>query len=123
MSKREMSKRLAGLSFSEKIKILEKLRDRSLALAMVRVSLGGGANDPTPDRDRERLQHEVQKYLSAHLKSTAPNASRSALCALLSAWLVGRGRRVRFEFDVDGKAKSKEVTAVEELDGLIGHDQ
>jgi hypothetical protein len=33
MSKEEMRKRLAALSFSEKIKILEKLRDRSLALA------------------------------------------------------------------------------------------
>jgi hypothetical protein len=33
MSKQEMRKRLATLSFSEKIKILEKLRDRSLALA------------------------------------------------------------------------------------------
>jgi hypothetical protein len=33
MSKQEMRKRLASLSFSKKIKILEKLRDRSLALA------------------------------------------------------------------------------------------
>ena len=33
MSKQEMRKRLAALSFSEKVKILEKLRDRSLALA------------------------------------------------------------------------------------------
>jgi hypothetical protein len=33
MSKQEMRKRLAALSFSEKLKILEKLRDRSLALA------------------------------------------------------------------------------------------
>jgi len=33
MSKQEMRKRLASLSFSEKVKILEKLRDRSLALA------------------------------------------------------------------------------------------
>jgi hypothetical protein len=33
MSKPEMRKRLASLSFSEKIKILEKLRDRSAALA------------------------------------------------------------------------------------------
>jgi hypothetical protein len=33
MSKKEMRKRLAALSFSEKVKILEKLRDRSLALA------------------------------------------------------------------------------------------
>jgi hypothetical protein len=33
MSKQEMRKRLASLSFSEKVKILEKLRDRSLTLA------------------------------------------------------------------------------------------
>jgi len=33
MSKQEMRKHLAALSFSEKVKILEKLRDRSLAFA------------------------------------------------------------------------------------------
>jgi hypothetical protein len=33
MSKPEMRKKLAGLSFSAKIKILEKLRQRSLAIA------------------------------------------------------------------------------------------
>jgi len=33
MSKQEMRKRLASLSFSEKVKILERLRDRSLAFA------------------------------------------------------------------------------------------
>ena len=33
MSKQEMRKRLAALSFSEKVKILERLADRSLALA------------------------------------------------------------------------------------------
>jgi hypothetical protein len=33
MGKQEMRKRLAALSFSEKVKILEKLRDRSLTLA------------------------------------------------------------------------------------------
>jgi len=32
-SKRQMRKHIAGLPFSEKIKILEKLRDRSLAIA------------------------------------------------------------------------------------------
>jgi len=37
MSKKEMRKRLASLSFSEKVKILEKLRDRSLALAAWRL--------------------------------------------------------------------------------------
>ena len=33
MNKNETRRKLASLSFSEKIKILEKLRDRSLALA------------------------------------------------------------------------------------------
>jgi hypothetical protein len=33
MNKSQMRARLAALSFSEKIKILEKVRDRSLALA------------------------------------------------------------------------------------------
>jgi hypothetical protein len=33
MSKPEMRKKLASLSFSEKIKILEKLRDRSRVIA------------------------------------------------------------------------------------------
>ncbi len=33
MSKREMRARLAALSFTEKIRILEKLRNRSLAFA------------------------------------------------------------------------------------------
>ena len=33
MSKQEMRKQLASLSFSEKVEILEKLRDRSVAHA------------------------------------------------------------------------------------------
>jgi len=33
MSRDDMRKELAALSFSEKLKILEKLRDRSLAIA------------------------------------------------------------------------------------------
>ena len=37
MGKQEMRRQLAGLSFSEKIKILEKLRDRSLAFASARL--------------------------------------------------------------------------------------
>ena len=36
MSKPEMRKRLASLSFSEKIKILEKLRDRAIAASGLR---------------------------------------------------------------------------------------
>ena len=33
MNKREMRRKLASLSFAEKIKLLEKLRDRSVAIA------------------------------------------------------------------------------------------
>jgi hypothetical protein len=36
MGKQEMRKELAALSFSEKVKILEKLRKRSLAFAEAR---------------------------------------------------------------------------------------
>jgi hypothetical protein len=51
MSKQEMRKRLASLSFSEKVKILEKLRDRSLALAAsgLRRRARDGADNPRKD--------------------------------------------------------------------------
>jgi hypothetical protein len=39
MSKPELRKHLAALSFAEKLKILEKLRDRSLAIAAGRAKL------------------------------------------------------------------------------------
>jgi hypothetical protein len=57
MSKNDRRKELASRSFSEKIKILEKLRDRSRAIAASgprrrRVSLAG----PVPSRARERYQ-------------------------------------------------------------------
>jgi hypothetical protein len=42
MNKQEMRKRLAALSFSEKVKILEKLRDRSLVLAASGLRRGEG---------------------------------------------------------------------------------
>ena len=45
MSKPELRKKLASLSFSEKIKILEKLRRRSLAIA----AAGLRAERPEPD--------------------------------------------------------------------------
>jgi len=48
MSKKEMRKRLATLSFSEKIKILERLRDRSLALA----ASGLRAKAAGPDKNK-----------------------------------------------------------------------
>jgi hypothetical protein len=51
MSKPELRKRLAALSFSEKIKILEKLRERSRAIAASRTRLRSpetGAPKPAP---------------------------------------------------------------------------
>jgi hypothetical protein len=45
---KEMRKRLAALSFSEKIKILEKLRDRSLAIAAA--GLRGKASNRKDDQ-------------------------------------------------------------------------
>ena len=44
--KDEMRKRLASLSFTEKIKILEKLRDRSLAIAAAGLRRTSSANAP-----------------------------------------------------------------------------
>lgn len=48
-AKEEMRKRLKSLSFTEKIKILEMLRDRSLLLAAsgLRTPRSGGAPDQT----------------------------------------------------------------------------
>ena len=52
MSKEHMRKRLASLSFSEKIKILEKLRDRSLAIA------ASGLRRPRPGELRRQVRPE-----------------------------------------------------------------
>jgi hypothetical protein len=52
MSKEEMRKRLAALSFSEKIRILEKLRDRSLVLA------AGGLQRKAGDGVRKNAEKE-----------------------------------------------------------------
>jgi hypothetical protein len=48
MSKPELRAKLAALSFSEKIKILERLRDRSLAIAAsgLRRKVTSGTGDP-----------------------------------------------------------------------------
>jgi hypothetical protein len=56
ISKQEMRKRLAALSFSEKVKILEKLRDRSLALGAAglrRKAVNGKGNS------KERLDNRL----------------------------------------------------------------
>jgi len=52
MSKRKMRKRLAALSFSEKVKILEKLRDRSLALAASGLRKAERTGDKTAVRNK-----------------------------------------------------------------------
>ena len=46
MSKPELRKKLAALSFSEKIKILERLRDRSGAIAASRARLRASEAGP-----------------------------------------------------------------------------
>jgi hypothetical protein len=123
MSKPKMRARLASLSFSDKIKLLERLRDRSSAFALVKVFLVARLDDPNADdqeKMRQKLEPDAQKYLSTHLKGGPPNASRAVLHVLLQHWLLGRGRRVRFELEVDGKIKGKEVANVEELNSLIG---
>jgi hypothetical protein len=54
MSKPELRKQLAALSFSEKIKILEKLRERSRAIAASRAQLRSSEADaPRPDLARD----------------------------------------------------------------------
>jgi hypothetical protein len=123
MSKPKMRARLASLSFSEKIEILEKLRDRSLALTIVRVYVDVGLNDRTPDQDRQKLQNDLQKYLSTYLKGGSSNSSRVAFYALTRGWLEGYQGRVRFEFELDGQTRNKEVITVEELDSLVGPGQ
>jgi hypothetical protein len=45
MGKKEMRQRLASLSFSEKVKILEKLRDRSLVFAAWGLRRAAAGND------------------------------------------------------------------------------
>jgi hypothetical protein len=123
MSKPKMRARLAALSFSDKIKILEKLRDRSSAFSLLKVFLIARPADPDPDdqeKMRQKLEPDAQRYLSAHLKGGLANASRAVLHVLLQHWLLGRGRKVRFELEADGKIKVKEFTELEELNTLIG---
>lgn len=58
MSKQEMRKRLAALSFSEKVKILEKLRGRSLALAASGLRKKVTGSKPRTSKDAERNGEE-----------------------------------------------------------------
>jgi hypothetical protein len=50
MSKPELRTKLAALSFSEKIKILEKLRDRSLAIAAAGLRRKAATDEPGPSK-------------------------------------------------------------------------
>jgi len=54
MSKPEMRKRLAALTFSEKIKILEKLREPSRAIAVSRAKL----RSPEADASKSAPAHD-----------------------------------------------------------------
>ena|SRR6266849_1197862 len=92
---------------------------------IVSLSLVASLNDPRPDHQEEfrrKLEPEANEWLDCFFKEqNHPNSSRSVLHTLLATgWLLARGRKVRFEIEVDGKVKSKEVTSVEELGGLIG---
>jgi hypothetical protein len=61
MSKKEMRKRLAALPFAEKVRILEKLRDRSLAIAKVRAQRNSGEPDgPVNRRTAQSLNHTTE---------------------------------------------------------------
>jgi hypothetical protein len=124
MSKPKSRARLAALSFTEKVEILEKLRDRSRSLALVHLILVPGLNDPWSPAQRETLQCEAQKYLSVHLKGGAPNASRAALHAILRGWLeTGSRREISFEFFSQGDRRRRNISCVEDLASLIGQDR
>jgi len=57
-----------------------------------------------------------------HFTAEEPSSSRSVLRTLLaSGWLLVRGRKVRFEVDLNGETVSKEATSLKELDELIGN--
>jgi hypothetical protein len=70
---------------------------------------------------RRQLEPQAQKNLDAFSENQdRPNSARSVLRTILAAWLLGRGRKVRVQFELDGEIKSIEVTNVKELDDLIG---
>ena len=58
MSKKEMRARLAALSFTEKIKILEKLRDRSLAFAASGLRRKTAGSPGKSEDEKQPLQRE-----------------------------------------------------------------
>jgi hypothetical protein len=125
MSKQDMRKELASLSFTEKIGILERLRDRSWAFSLVKLSLLGGVRDLNRDQEEawQKLEAEAQKYLNSYLKSAMPGASLAILRAVLRHWIEFLRGRVRFEVDVEGKVGAREIARIEELDSLLGPSQ
>jgi hypothetical protein len=58
MSKKETRARLAALNFTEKIKILEKLRNRSLAFAASGMRRKIAGNPGKTEDEKQRLQKE-----------------------------------------------------------------
>ena len=61
MNKKEMRKRLAALPFAEKVRILEKLRDRSLAIAKVRSQRNSdGPSGPSNRRTTQSLNRTME---------------------------------------------------------------
>ena len=118
-----MRKELASLSFTEKVGILERLRDRSLAFSLVRLSLVAGPRDPMPDQAREKLEADAQKYLNSYLKSETVSSSRPVLHELLRHWVEHRRGKVRLEIKIDGNVRCKEIARIEELDDLLGRGQ
>lgn len=54
--KQEMRKALSSLSFTEKIRILEKLRDRSLSLAASGVRAQRPVNKTVAERTQDRIE-------------------------------------------------------------------
>jgi len=125
MSKQDMRKELASLSFTEKVGILEKLRDRSLAFSLVRLALVAGPRglDPGQEQGWQKLEADAQRYLSLYLKSETVNSSRSVLHEVLRHWVEYHRGTVRLEIEVDGKVRSKEINSTVELDNVLGRGQ
>jgi uncharacterized protein (DUF4415 family) len=88
--------------------------------AVVSVSLIAGPKDPIAAQEKSQLEPELQRWLNSCFIASKPPSS-SALLPVSTAWLQrGRGRKVRFEIETEGKVRGKEVASVGELEDLIG---
>jgi hypothetical protein len=92
----------------------------------VRLSLIAGLNDTDPNQPtmRQKLEAELQGWLDRFCRMEDSNCS-VLIILLESGWLLGCGRKVRFEIrcseiGADGEVKGIEVESVEELKNLIG---